>query len=139
MNTILARRIAEKTAELVELTSKFQCLYGKAYNLKPGSPAAAWELYQAILDQQTAIAGLLDAGILEAPLQRLPQWWKRQDVMDTATATSLAQETWHLIAACACVEVTLGATVSPLMTTSQQVIAGVLHPSTRMLAMAKAS
>ena len=139
MNTVLARQLAARVAELIELASIFQCRYGKDYCLKPGSPADSWSLQQAIMNQQTAIASLLDASALETPAQRLPQWWKWQEIMDTAMATSLAQETCHLIAACACVEASPGATTSPVIIASQQVIAGMLHPSTRMVALAKAS
>lgn len=139
MNTALARQLAASVAELIELASIFQCRYGKDYRLKPGSPADAWDLQQAIMNQQTAIATLLDESALETPSQRLPQWWKWQEIMDTGTATSLAQETCHLIAACACVTASPDSVTSPVINTSQQVIAGMLHPSTRMVALAKAS
>ena len=65
MNTVLARQMAARVAELIELASIFQCRYGKDYRLKPGSPANAWDLQQAIMNQQTAIASLLDASALE--------------------------------------------------------------------------
>lgn len=139
MDTTLARHLAARVAELIELASIFQCRYGKDYRLKPGSPTDAWDLHQSIIDQQTAIAGLLDTYAIETPAQRVPQWWKNQDIMDTSTATSLAQEVCHLIAACACVDANPERVSSPVIASLQQVIAGTLHPSTRMMAMAKAS
>lgn len=139
MNTTRARHMAARVAELIELASIFQCRYGKDYRLKPGSPADAWDLHQAIMNQQTAIASLLDPYAIETPAQRLPDWWKWQEIMDTGVATSLSQETCHLIAACACVDASPGSVSSPVIITSQQVIAGMLHPSTRMVALAKAS
>ncbi len=138
MNTVMARHLAAKIAELIELSSIFQSRYGKDYRLKPGSPADAWNLHQAIFEQQSAIAGLLDAEALENPLQRTTEWWQRQEVVDTALVGQMAQEAYHLISCCACREAN-PESESPIVKTSQRVIAGMLHPSTRLMAMAKAS
>ena len=142
MNTALSRLLAAKVAELIEMASIFQSCYGKDYRMKPGSPQQAWDLYQAMLNQQTAIARLLDVDALEDPAQRLPQWWKWQETMDTGMVAQMAQETYHLIACCASFEANPTASTSPVISCSQRVIAGMLHPSTRMAAMgemAKAS
>lgn len=102
--------------------------------MKPGSPEQAWQLQQAIFDQQSAIGRLLDPFALENPLQRMSPWWKFQDVMDTALATQIAQEAFHLIACCASSEATMRAEPSPVIICSQRTIAGFLHPSTLLIA-----
>lgn len=134
MNTATARQIAARIAELIELASIFQARYGKQYRMKPGSPAEAWDLHQALFDQQVAIAHLLDPSTLETPLRRPAQWWKYQDEMDTGSACLMAAEASHLIASCACFEAAPRADSSPVVSTSQAVIAGMLHPSTLMVA-----
>lgn len=142
MNTAIARLLAGKAAELIEMASIFQSCYGKDYHLKPGSPTHAWDLYQAMLNQQTAIARLLDVDALENPSQRLPQWWKWQETIDTGMVAQMAQEIYHLIACCASFEANPTASSSPVIACSQRVIAGMLHPSACMVAMgelAKAS
>ena len=142
MKTANARLVATKVAELIEMASIFQSCYGKDYRMKPGSPTQAWDLYQAMLNQQTAIARLLDLDALEDAAQRLPQWWKWQESIDTGMVAQMAQETYHLIACCASFEANPTASTSPVISSSQRVIAGMLHPTTRMVAMgemAKAS
>jgi len=142
MKTANARLVATKVAELIETASIFQSCYGKDYRMKPGSPTQAWDLYQTMLNQQTAIAGLLDVDAVEDAAQRLPQWWKWQETIDTGMVAQMAQEAYHLIACCASFEANPGANSSPVIACSQRVIAGMLHPSTRMVAMgemAKAS
>ena len=141
MNTAIARLLAAKVAELIEMASIFQSCYGKDYRMKPGSPTQAWDLYQSILNQQTAIAQLLDLDALEDSAQR-QQWWKWQESIDTGIVTQIAQEAYHLIACCASFEANPTGSNSPVIGCSQRVIAGMLHPSTRMVAMgemAKAS
>jgi hypothetical protein len=142
MNTARARLLAAKVAELIETTSIFQSCYGKNYRMKPGSPTQAWDLYHAMLNQQTTIAQLLDMDVLDDSAQRLPQWWKWQESIDTGIVAQIAQEAYHLIACCASFEANPTAKTSPVIASSQRVIAGLLHPSTRMVAMdgmAKAS
>lgn len=142
MNTARARLLAAKVAELIESVSIFQSCYGKDYRMKPGSPTQAWDLYQSILNQQTAIAQLLDLDALEDSSQRQSQWWKWQESIDTGIVTQIAQEAYHLIACCASFEANPTGNNSPVIGCSQRVIAGMLHPSTRMVAMgemAKAS
>ena len=142
MNTTSARLLAAKVAELIEAASIFQACYGKDYCMKPGSPIQAWELYQTMLNQQTAIAQLLDLTAIENVAQQLPQWWKWQESIDTGIVAQMAQEVYHLIACCATLEANPTAKHSHVIGASQRVIAGMLHPSTRMVAMgemAKAS
>ncbi len=134
MNTVMARHIAAQIAELIELSSIFQTRYGKDYQMKPGSPAEAWELHQAIFNQQVAIARLLDTDALENPLQRVPPWWKWQETIDTGVVAQAAQEATHLIACCASFEAVPMAVSSPVVGCSQRVIAGILHPSAVLVA-----
>ena len=134
MNTAMAHQLAVKAARLIELTSIFQSQYGKDYRMKPGSPESAWELQQAIFDLQGTMAGLLDPYALENPLRRVTPWWKYQDVMDTGMATQVAQEAFHLIACCASQEVSTRGEPSPVIICSQRTIAGLLHPSSLLIA-----
>ena len=135
MNTATARQLAAKIAELIELTSIFQARYGKQYCVKPGSPAEAWDLHQSIFDQQAAIARLIDPQALEQPLQRCTAWWRRQETPDTSIVSMLAQEVSHLIACCATFEAAPRGESSPVIYTSQSTIAGMLHPSSVMVAL----
>lgn len=134
MNTANARQIAAKIAELIEFASIFQARYGKQYRMKPGSPAEAWDMHQAIFDQQVAIAHLLDPDALETPLTRASQWWKWQDAIDTGSACMMSAEASHLIACCASFEAAPRAATSPVVSTSQAAIAGMLHPSAVLVA-----
>ncbi len=137
MDTTTARLIAATAGDLIVLTSTFDSRYGKNYRMKPGSPEDAWQLQQAIFDQQAALGRLLDPFALENPLQRVTAWWKFQDVMDTSIATQVAAEAFHLIACCASAEATARTEPSPVIICSQRTIAGFLHPSTLMIAQAE--
>jgi hypothetical protein len=134
MDTGLARQIALAIADLMQPVSIFQSCFGKDYRLKPGSPTQVWELHQAIKEQQVLIASLLDASALESPIQRLPQWWKYQEMPDVGTVTAMMQEACHLIAACSCHEANPQTAQSPVLATAQRVLAGMLHPATLMMA-----
>jgi hypothetical protein len=135
MNTSTACELAGKIAEMIAYASTFQCQYGKDYRMKPGSPDEAWELYQAIFNQQVAIASLLDIYALENPARILPMWWKIRETLDTSSATQISQEACHLIACCACYEADPGSGPSPAIRSSQCVIAGMLHPSAVLVAL----
>lgn len=134
MDTGLARQIALAIADLMQPVSIFQSCFGKDYRMKPGSPDQAWELHQVIKQQQVLIASLLDATTLDAPLQRLPQWWKYQEAPDVGVVSAMMQEACHLIAACACHEANPQTPQSPVVATSQRILAGMLHPATLMMA-----
>jgi hypothetical protein len=136
MNTDTAHQLMVEVSHLIQLTSAFQAAYGKGYIIKPGSPAEAWGLHQAIFNQQAVVARLLDIESLENPLQSCAQWWKRQDVIDLGIVTMLAQEVVHLIACCAAFETQPRTVASPAIETSQGVIAGMLHPSSVLVALA---
>jgi hypothetical protein len=136
MNTPTAHQLMIEVSRLVEMTSIFQAAYGKQYVVKPGSPAEVWDLYQVICRQQVVVAHLLDATALEAPMQSCAKWWKRQDVIDLGIVTMLAQEALHLIACCAAYETQPRAVSSPAIGASQAAIAGMLHPSCVMVALA---
>lgn len=141
MNTATARKIIMETAELLALCSRFQALYGKDYRMKPGSPEDAWDLYQAIFDQQRMIAEMLDTDALERPLKRWGEWWNRQETIDIALVSELAKEASHLIACCAYNEADPQryADNVGMVRTSQGVIAGLLHPAARQVALANVS
>lgn len=134
MNTITARLIYSKIAELIELTSIFQTHYGRNYRMKPGSPEPAWTLHQTIFDQQRDIARLLDLETLENPSNAISPWWKWQDTLDTSIVATLAHEACHLIACCASFEANPIGNCSLAVTAAQRAIAGGLHPSSRMIA-----
>lgn len=134
VNTSTARLVAAKAAELIELASIFQSSYGKNYRMKPGSPDIVWALHEAIFKAQVDLACLLDLEALENPARRLPPWWKWQESIDTGMATQIMTETCHLIACCASFEASPCGATSPAIGCSQRVIAGMLHPSTLMMA-----
>ena len=134
MDTTKAQQLMGKVAELIQFASIFQARYGKQYRMKPGSPAEAWDLHQAIFDQQVAIAHLLDTAALETPQRRSTPWWKWQDAVDTGVVCMIASEAGHLIACCASFEAEPRAASSPAVNASQAVIAGMLHPSALMVA-----
>lgn len=137
MNTPTARHLANRMAELIEMSSIFDSRFGKDYCLKPGSPAEAWDLHNASLTLQSSIARLLDPVALENPLQRFPMWWKRHETLDACTATLIGQEAFHLIACCASFEAAQRLEPSPAILCSQRVIAGGLHPSSLLIAQAE--
>ncbi|MFN8375431.1 MAG: hypothetical protein U0694_21455 [Anaerolineae bacterium] len=129
MNTAIARRIVEETTQLTELVAVFQARYGKTYRLKPGSPAEAWTLHRQILDQQRAIAGLLDADVIEQPVYKHIRWWQQQEAMDTGVTQDLFFEAYQLVTRCAFTEANAhDLRRSPGIACSQAVIAGMLHP-----------
>jgi len=134
MNTVTARQLSAKIAELIEFASIFQVRYGKQYRMKPGSPAEAWDLHRIINDQQVAIARLLDPAALENPLRRCTPWWKWQETIDTGVVYQIAIEANHLIACCASFEAEPLAEASPAVAASQSAIAGMLHPSAVLVA-----
>lgn len=134
MNTATAHQLTARIAELIEFASVFQARFGKQYRIKPGSPADAWALYQAIFDQQVAVAALLDAAALDAPIRRCAPWWQWQDILDTGVAGMAGAEACHLIACCASFEAVPRGATSPAIETSQRVIAGMLHPSALLVA-----
>lgn len=129
MNIAIARRVVEETTALTELAAVFQARYGKTYRLKPGSPDEAWTLYNRILDQQRAIAGLLDSDVIEQPIYKHIRWWQQQDAMDTSVTQDLFSEAHQLLARCAYTEACAhDPRQSPGIACSQAVIAGMLHP-----------
>ncbi|GAB4512676.1 MAG: hypothetical protein OHK0046_12580 [Anaerolineae bacterium] len=136
MNMNNARAMLNHAAQLIELSATFQTRYGRDYAMKPGSPADAWELYDAIFTLECQIGRLLDANALENLHHRHGEWWKRQDVMDTATAREILEVTGHLIACCARVSANqTDAEWSYAIKTLQQSIAGMLPPASLQVAM----
>lgn len=138
MNTTTALALTAHAAELIRLTASYQATYGRGYPLKPGSGAHAWGLYDAIMAEQVAIAEQLTPDALEEPRIVHLKWWERQDVPDLPMANELMQEISRLIACCAYIEAQSGSTDwSYAVFCSQAVIAGMLHPAARQLALGK--
>jgi len=135
MDVITAREVMVEASCLVEQSAKFQALYGRYYQLKPGSPEDAWTRYQLILTRQSRIAQLLDSGSLEDTHRRCGEWWTREDVIDTGVLKELMTEIGHLLACCAYFEVeTHGKNWSYAVQLSQRAIAGMLHPTSLQVA-----
>lgn len=136
MNTTTALRLTAHAAELIRLAATYQAEYGRGYPLKPGSSQHAWDLYEAIMAEQVAIAEQLTPKALEDPRVVHLKWWERQDVLDLITANELMQEISRLIASCAYIEAQSGSTDwSYAVFCSQAVIVGMLHPASRQLAL----
>lgn len=128
--------LAQKISELIQQCASFQARFGRYYMLKPGSPAESWAMYHEILGQQVQIAALLDVCSVESPQATLDQWWDRHDVIDLSVAKTMMQQVSHLIATCAYHEAEVEATDwSYAVYCAQASIAGLLHPSARMLAL----
>lgn len=135
MNVVTAREIMAQTALLIEHSAAFQAIYGRYYQLKPGSSEDAWTRYHAVLERQTMIARLLDTDTLENVPHRCGEWWKREDVIDTGVLRVLVAEVANMLMSCACMEAEpTGRDLSYTIDLSQRTIAGMLHPTTLMLA-----
>lgn len=138
MNTQNAQKLLTTAARLVELTATFKAQYGQDYGA--GMPDEAWKLYQAILHHQAQIARMLDAHVhrIEALHHPHGEWWKRRDVMNTATAQAVVEQASHLIACCARISVRQAEDDkidwSYAIHATQVVIAGMLHPASLQLA-----
>lgn len=133
MNTVIARRLVENTARLMDIATRFEVKFGRDYQLKPGSPQEAWDLYQQAYEEQCRIAQQLDVEALEHPFIRWGQWWQRQDMIDTGIINELAAEIFHLISYCACQEANSDVHFPVTLKLAQETIAGVLHPATRQI------
>jgi hypothetical protein len=137
MNVNIAKEIAQRVAHLAELAATFTALYGKNYRMTAESPARAWEQYQEIMAEQAHIAGLLDVDALSTAHSRYGEWWKRQEVMDSAIVNELAIEVFNLIGRCAYMETNTTRTNTALAV--ERSIAGILHPATRQTALENAT
>lgn len=132
MNTQTAILLAHKVSELTELVTHYEALFGRRYKLSPESPPEAHQRYQSITNKQLEIAALLDQNVSRAPARRWFEWWRWQDVMDNAITNELAIEANHLIACCAYAEVDPHDAPSPILRSSQEAVAGMLHPDVYM-------
>jgi hypothetical protein len=129
MNTNTVRQLIDEIANLAERVATFQARYGRNYTLKPGSPEEAWDLYNAIQDGQSIIAGMLEDDPRQNPHYRYGRWWERHEVLDTGVAQDLLAEAGHLLAHCAYASADADRTdYHYVMYTSQCNIAGMLHP-----------
>ncbi|XWX03643.1 hypothetical protein VZO05_14140 [Aggregatilineales bacterium SYSU G02658] len=135
MNLNIAQRIIAHVANLTALASTFQAKFGRDYRLTGDSPAAAWELYRSIMAEQTNIASLLEPAALQTPYSRYGKWWERRDVIDQAILNELGADAMTLVERCAYLSAEGKPTEnSPVLLVVQQSIAGMLHPSTRPVA-----
>ncbi|MEQ8674563.1 MAG: hypothetical protein RLP44_23835 [Aggregatilineales bacterium] len=137
MNT--ANQMMNEAGKLVELSAIFQVNYGRGAQLKPGSPEDEWTLYNLILNVQSRIARMMDETCLEANHHKFGAWWKRQDVMDVATAQAVIQEIGTLIARCAYLQtdsenMTQTEQLCYALNVTQSTIAGMLHPASLQIA-----
>ncbi len=133
MNTAIARGLAENAARLMDIATRFEVLFGRNYQLKPGSPQEAWDLYQQAYEEQSRIARQLDVEALERPFVRWGQWWERRDMMDTGIINELVAEIFHLISYCACHEANSDEHFPVTLRLAQEAIAGILHPAARQI------
>lgn len=136
MNVGAARMIAQHVASLAEQVATFNALYGAHYRMIPDSPRQAWELYRQIMASQAEIAGKLDMEAIQTPYSRYGEWWKRQDVMDSALVNELASEVFNLIGRCAYSTASQQARSFGFDVVLQRSIAGILHPATRPVLLA---
>lgn len=136
MDVVTAREVMAETARLIEYSAAFQAAYGRFYTLKPGSPPDAWARYNGIMDSQTRIARLLNVTPGTQTPHRCGEWWKREDVIDTGVLRELAAEASNLLISCAFFEgaATHDRDWSYVVELSQRSIAGMLHPSTLLMA-----
>ncbi len=137
MKASLTLEVAAHAAQLVQHCATFQALYGRYYNLKPGSSQEAWALYDAILAEQVAIAQRLDPQAVENPHQTYESWWERQDIMDLSLAKTLMQQVAHLIATTAYFEAEPHDNEwSYAIYCAESTVSGLLHPAARQMALA---
>jgi hypothetical protein len=142
MNTQIARNILNEAARLMELTATFQARYGKVCTMAQGTPQAAWQLADDILNAQTLIAGLLDVDALEDAHHPYGQWWQHTPVMEPIMARHIITEAAQLLSSAAYIEGQQAdgkETSSHVLSRLQRAIAGMLHPNSYLMAQAKAS
>ena len=139
MDMKTANQMMNEAGKLIELSAIFQVNYGRGAQLKPGSPEEEWTLYNLILNVQSRIARMMDEPCLESTHHKFGAWWKRQDVMDVATAQAVLQEISNLITRCAYMQTNTGNATQTeqlcyALKVSQMTIAGMLHPASLQVA-----
>ena len=125
-----------QASHVLTLSATYQARYGRTTKLKAGSPQDAWELYDQTLYGQSIIARMLHEGALEKPYYKTGKWWEGQDVIDVGVARLLVQDVAHLLACIAYHEATADPKeLSHSAHSTQYIIAGMLHPSSILVAM----
>jgi len=132
MNVKRAQEIAGRVARLAAIATTFCARYGRDYRLTDESPAAAWELYQQLMTEQTQIAQLLDTSSLANAYVRWGKWWESRDVINTGLVNEMANEAFRLVEHAAYLDA-LGADKrrEDGLRVIQEMIAGLLHPVAR--------
>lgn len=131
-----AQQLSIHVSKLVELTTIFNIHYGRDYRLTEASPIEAWDLYRLIMAEQAQIANLLSPNALAVPFVRYEAWWEHRDVINTALVSELAQEALRLVSLLAALTATDSLIKRPdYVRTTQETIAGLLHPAVRQQAL----
>jgi hypothetical protein len=132
MNITKAFQISTHLGNMARIASAYAAKYGDA-RITEASSGHAKELYSQFMAEQVAIANLLDSAALKTPYNRFQRWWERRDFMNSGLLNELWQATATLIERCAYMEELNQPTEgAPSLLVIEQVIAGLLHPSTRM-------
>lgn len=134
MNPITAKAMMHEAATLVEQVATFEARYGRGMTMRPGSPAEAWTLHDAIRDTLNRIACYLDPTALEVTQFKHGPWWERQDVMDTATAAEIVNQVAYLMTCTVYCTEQSRTDWSYTALNVQRVIAGLLPHTARMVA-----
>ena len=136
MNVENVTTMMSQASHLLTLSATYQARYGRNAKLKAGSPQDAWDLYDQTLYGQSIIARMLHESALESPYYKVRKWWEAQDVIDVGVARLLVQEVSHLLASVAYHEATADPKkLSHSVQSAQYIIAGMLHPSSILVAM----
>jgi hypothetical protein len=132
MNVNRAQEIAGRVAKLAVIATTFAARYGRDYRMTSESPAEAWNLYHQCMAEQAQIAQLLDRKSLANAYVRWGKWWECRDMINTGLVNEMATEAFRLVEHAAYLDA-LGSDVrrEDGLRVIQEVIAGLLHPSTR--------
>ncbi len=135
MNINKAQTILNHVGQLARIVGTFQARFGRDYRINDSSSTVALDLYRQAMAEQTHIANLLAPQAVANAYSRYGKWWERRDMLDTAMVNALSQEAITLVERCAYLVAEGQPTEdAPSLMIVQQSIAGMLHPSTRPLA-----
>lgn len=137
MNITKAFQISSHLGNIARINACYSAKYGEA-RISAESDAYANELYSQFMSEQVAIANLLEPAALKSPYNRFQRWWERRDFINSGLLNEMWQATATLIERCAYLE-ELGQPTenAPTLLVIEQVIAGLLHPATRMTGVEK--
>ena len=137
MDTQTANMIGVHILQLRQLCITYHSRFKDHKNLRPGSSPDAWALYHSTVQKQIEIASLLDREMLDKPRQRGQNWWDSGDIPEFAIVHIMTQVANELIVCCAYDEQSEQPGNSPIILSWQMVLVGMLHPTTRQLALGK--